>query len=215
MNTALRLPTAGIVLASQSPRRLQLLQQMALPVVAMPVDIDETPYRQEAPATYVARMSDSKCAAARPLVAPWLTDGDSEPRLLLAADTIVVSGGQILGKPRDVPAAKAMLTQLSDAEHQVMTSVTIASAHALRSAVSVATVRFRALTPADIDAYVATGEGLDKAGSYGIQGIGGIFAEHISGSYSAVVGLPIATVETLLTDMGIDTWRLRTNIDDV
>lgn len=215
MTVGLGLPRAGVVLASQSPRRLELLQQMALPVVAMPVDIDETPRVGEAPGAYVGRMSSSKCAAGQARVADWLAAGNSQLRALLAADTIVVSDGQILGKPTDFPAARTMLQQLSDAEHQVMTSVTIATAAARRSAVSVASVRFRALDPAEIDAYVATGECLDKAGSYGIQGLGGIFAEHISGSYSAVVGLPIATVETLLTELDIDTWRLRTNIDDV
>lgn len=215
MTGTLRMPRAGVVLASQSPRRLELLQQMALPVCAMPVDIDETPMAGEAPEVYVARMSSSKCTAGKVRVAQWLASGGPGPRVLLAADTIVVSGGQILGKPKDSQAAKAMLQQLSDAEHLVMTSVTIATAAARRSATSVAKVRFRRLHSAEIEAYVATGECLDKAGSYGIQGIGGIFAEHISGSYSAVVGLPIATVETLLTDLGIDTWRLRSNIDDV
>lgn len=206
------------MLASASPRRLQLLRQMSLPVVATPVAIDETPEPGEAAETYVTRMSQTKCSAGREVVADWLAASASAPqrqRVVLAADTIVVSGGQILGKPEDERSATAMLQQLSDAQHQVMTSVSVASDAAQRSALSTATVRFRKLQAAEIAAYVATGEGQDKAGSYGIQGIGGIFAEHISGSYSAVVGLPIATVETLLTDMGIDTWRLRTNFEDV
>ena len=206
-----QLPNAGVVLASASPRRLALLRQMALPVVARPADIDETPLEGERPKDYVARMSRIKCAAGQALVSGWLAE-DPASRVILAADTSVILDGQILGKPDSPDAAKAMLTQLSGNQHEVMTSVSTASAMGERSALAVAIVRFRALSARDIEAYIATGEGLDKAGSYGIQGIGGIFAEHISGSYSAVVGLPIATVETLLTELGIDTWRLRSYV---
>lgn len=202
------LPQEGVLLASASPRRLQLLQQMGLPVAAWPAEVDEAVAAGETPRTYVSRMSQRKCAAACAAHEAWLLAPGRE-RVILAADTIVVAGGEIIGKPDNEAAAIAMLTTLSGNVHEVMTSVTVACGQCRQSALSVAQVRFRSLSQQEIRAYVDTGEGRDKAGSYGIQGIGGIFAEHISGSYSAVVGLPIATVEKLLTEMGIDTWRLR------
>ncbi|MGI9324911.1 MAG: Maf family protein [Pseudomonadales bacterium] len=202
------LPATGVLLASASPRRVQLLEQMGLRAVSAPMEIDESIRSGEDPGEYVARMSTSKCRAALEHGAIWLQERPTE-RVLLAADTIVVAGGAILGKPASDRAAADMLRSLSNTTHQVMTSVTAHAGVARQSVLSVAKVRFKSLTEQDIAAYVDSGEGRDKAGGYGIQGIGGIFVEHISGSYSAVVGLPIAAVEQLLVDLGIDTWRLR------
>lgn len=202
------LPATGVLLASASPRRLQLLEQMGLRAVSAPMEIDEAVCAGEDPGEYVARMSITKCCAALERSASWLQERPTQ-RVLLAADTIVVAAGAILGKPASDGAAADMLRALSNTTHQVMTSVTAHVGDTQRSVLSVAQVRFKTLTEQDIAAYVASGEGRDKAGGYGIQGIGGIFVEHISGSYSAVVGLPIAAVEQLLVDLGIDTWRLR------
>ena len=198
---------AGLLLASGSPRRRELLEQVGLPHCVAPVPVDETPRRGEEAPAYVARLAAAKCQAAARVYGDWLAG--SSQRAILAADTTVALDGKILGKPADDGQARIMLAELSDRTHEVMTALALRSASDTVSETVAVQVRFRALGQHEIEAYVQTGEGRDKAGSYGIQGIGGIFAEQINGSYSAVVGLPVASVETLLQALGIDSWRLR------
>jgi septum formation protein len=129
----------------------------------------------------------------------------------LGSDTAVVLDDRVLGKPADRDEGVAMLLALSDRTHRVMTGVAACDGGRTESVCVVTAVRFRAIEPWEAEAYWRTGEGADKAGGYGIQGIGGIFAETIQGSYSAVVGLPLAETERLLRGFGIDTWRERTH----
>lgn len=188
-----------LILASGSPRRAELLEQIRLGFEVSVPDVDETPHAGEAAADYVVRMAESKAAAVQP-----------EPdAVVLAADTVVVLDEQILGKPADREAGIAMLLALGGREHLVMTAIAARSAEQQASALVSTGVRFVPIDRALAEAYWATGEGSDKAGSYGIQGIGGILAESITGSYSAVVGLPLSETERLLGGLGIDTWRGR------
>lgn len=188
----------SIVLASASPRRAELLTQIGLSFRACPADIDETPEAGEAPAHYVERLARAKALAI--LV--------SEPdATVIGSDTSVVLAGRILGKPAGPDEARDMLQRLSGNTHQVMTAVAVASADACESRVSMTEVRFRRLSDAEIEAYVATGEPMDKAGGYGIQGRGGIFVEQLRGSYSAVVGLPLQETAELLDGAGYPVWE--------
>lgn len=188
----------SIVLASASPRRAELLTQIGVSFRACPADIDETPGAGEAPAHYVERLAREKALAI--LV--------SEPdATVIGSDTSVVLGGRILGKPVGPEEAKDMLQRLSGNTHQVMTAVAVASATACKSRISVTEVRFRQLSDAEIEAYVSTGEPMDKAGGYGIQGRGGIFVEELRGSYSAVVGLPLQETAELLAGAGYPVWE--------
>jgi septum formation protein len=187
--------TAQIVLASASPRRRELLAQIHVSCIIRPVDIDETPLVNEPPANYVLRLANEKSAAC--------ADEFGTAHPILAADTAVVLNGQILGKPKDQADAKTMLRLLSGATHQVFTAVSLrASGH--DQVLSVTDVTFRSLTDAEIDAYWQTGEPQDKAGSYGIQGLGAMFVSSIRGSYSGVVGLPLFETAQLLTTQGIE-----------
>ncbi len=182
-----------LVLASGSPRRRGILERLGFEFSVRPVDIDESPVGDEAPGDYVLRLARAKAAAAaRP------------GELVLAADTIVAAGGEMLGKPRDAGDARLMLRRLSGREHQVHTGVALCDLErALQLAVVESVeVRFAALSAQEIDWYVATGEPLDKAGAYGVQGYGALFVEAVRGSYSSVVGLPIATTYQLLRRAG-------------
>src|SRR5690606_28066943 len=123
------------------------------------------------------------------------------PRPVLAADTTVILGNDILGKPADVDEARRMLSRLSGATHEVRTAVVLATPERLLEAVSVTTVRFGTLQAGDIDAYCASGEPMDKAGAYGIQGMAGLFVEHIAGSYTGVMGLPVYETGRLLRQL--------------
>ncbi len=187
-----------ILLASGSPRRAELLRQIGLSFEVRHPDIDESVRDGESPQAYVARMAREK---ARTCILPGC--------VTLAADTAVVLDGHILGKPPDGEAACAMLCALGGRSHRVLTGVAVADAERLACRVVAATVSFRPIGPDEARRYVRSGEGADKAGGYGIQGIGSIFADNIEGSYSAVVGLPLAETERLLTQMGVDTWRCR------
>ena len=189
---------ADIVLASASPRRAELLRQIGLGFEVYPADIDETPLPGEPPDAYVERMARAKAAAV------------AEPgRVTLAADTTVVQDGQILGKPRDRAEGLAMLRRLADGWHEVMTAIAVSDGRELLAETVTTRVHFRPLSDGEMTRYWETGEGADKAGGYGIQGIGGILADKIEGSYSAVVGLPLAETERLLERFGVDTWRRR------
>ncbi len=187
------------VLASASPRRAELLGMIGLHADIVPADIDETPLPGEEPAAYVRRLALAKADAV----------AATETRPVLGADTIVVHQGRLLGKPADRAEARSMLTGLSGCEHEVLTAVAVVQGGYRHVEVVRALVRFRRLEPDEVDAYVAAGEGLDKAGGYGIQGIGGIFVAYIEGSYSAIVGLPLLETERLLRACDVDTWQAR------
>jgi septum formation protein len=176
-----------VVLASGSPRRREILTQLGIPFDVFPPDIDESPHPGERPETLAKRLAEEKAQA----VAQRL--GSAEQRPILAADTIVVLDGDILGKPRDAQHARAMLARMTGRSHRVVTGVAVIDPSSLRcwsEAVS-SEVEMRAADPQVIADYVATGEPLDKAGSYGVQGEGGrLFVSKVRGSISNVMGLP-------------------------
>ena len=182
-----------LVLASQSPRRRELLAGLGLALDVRPANTDEAVRSGERPRDYVLRVAREKARA---------VGGE----VVLAADTAVVAGGEILGKPRDAGDAGRMLRALSGARHQVLTAVCVrrnAPGPARERDVVVCTeVRFRPLTDRDIAWYVATGEPLDKAGAYALQGLGGALVEGVEGSVSGVVGLPLAESLALLSELG-------------
>ncbi|MCY4212224.1 MAG: Maf family protein [Gammaproteobacteria bacterium] len=187
-----------IILASASPRRAELLRQIRLPFEVVIPEVDESRRQGEIPRDYVRRLAQSKAAAVR-----------RPERLTLGADTTVVLDGAVLGKPRDASEGVAMLTALGGRAHTVLTAVCLGRGGAYESRVVATEVRFRPISEALAAAYWRTGEGGDKAGGYGIQGIGSIFATRIEGSYSAVVGLPLAETEELLNAFGFDPWGAR------
>ncbi len=212
-----------IILASASPRRKELLDQIRISYSVTPVDIDETPLPNEAPLDYVQRLAAEKSAACVLLLGDRLSSGmvcmpqalrlrSGEPcgeqarRPVLAADTAVVLGDQIMGKPKDRDDALAMLRQLSGKMHRVYTAVSLrGSEHG--QAVSITEVTFRLLSEPEIAAYWQSGEPCDKAGSYAIQGMGGVFVASINGSFSGVVGLPLFETAELLSRQGIGFFK--------
>jgi septum formation protein len=188
----------GLILASASPRRAELLTRIGLAFSIQPADIDETPVTGEAASDYVERLAREKAlAVAR----------DNPDSLILGSDTSVVMNGEILGKPGSVAEAEATLAGLSGGTHQVMTAIALVHDGDCQSVVSVTDVTFRELGTEEIRAYVASGEPMDKAGSYGIQGLGGVFVSELKGSYSAVVGLPLQETAELLASAGHPVWR--------
>ncbi len=184
-----------LVLASQSPRRAELLRQIGVDFDVAVADIDETPGPGEAVARYVARMAREKA---------WAVAASHPARPVLAADTVVEVDGEILGKPRDRRAAARMLGRLSARAHRVWSSVALCVDGGTRQAESCTEVRFRALEASEIAAYWETGEPRDKAGGYAIQGLGAVFVREIMGSYSGVMGLPLFETAGLLRTVGID-----------
>ncbi len=190
---------ARIYLASQSPRRRELLNQLGIRHRVLVPDVDEAARPREAPEIYVRRIARIKAEVA----AMRARERRMKELPVLAADTAVVLGGRILGKPADEAEAAAMLAQLSGKRHRVLTAVTVLFRGKLAAALSDTRVEFRRLSPADIEAYVATGEPLDKAGAYGIQGRAAAFVRRIEGSYSGVMGLPLFETAQLLGKMGI------------
>ncbi len=181
-----------IVLASASPRRRQLLELLGLKPDVVPTNTDETWKNGEAPAVHAERLAREKAAAA--------AKGGAA---VVGADTIVVIGGEILGKPRDPAEARAMLRRLAGREHEVFTAVAVQFGGAAASGVERTVVRFRPLDDATIAAYVATGEPLDKAGAYGIQGYGAVLVERIEGDYFTVMGLGLRLFAALLERVGL------------
>jgi len=188
--------TPALWLASRSPRRAALLETLGVVFAVLDVEIDETPIAGEAPADYVIRLARAKANTGRAAA--------SSPAPVLAADTTVVLNGEILGKPADALEARRMLSRLSGGWHEVLTGVALA--HATLATVLVSTrVQFRKLSNAEIDCYIATGEPADKAGAYGIQGLGGALVARLEGSYPNVVGLPLAETLNLLRDARVPT----------
>ena len=190
---------SDLVLASGSPRRAELLRQLGLVFSTLTPDIDEHPLARESASDYANRMSRAKFDGANSMTSERATV------TLISADTVVVRDGKILGKPRGEEECVDMLMSLSGRDHNVMTSVTMGIAERAVSTFLVETiVRFRRLTSEECRDYWATGEPCDKAGAYGIQGVGAIFVEWIGGSYSNVVGLPLMEVAQSLRQFGID-----------
>jgi septum formation protein len=189
----------AIYLASASPRRSELLRQLAVTHAVRPVDIDESPQPGEQPGAYALRLAVEK---ARTL---WQRLDRSERRPVLAADTTVALGCDILGKPSDREDAAGMLERLSGRDHEVHTAVAVLHDGGSDARLSSSTVSFRLLTRDEIDWYWQTGEPADKAGAYAVQGKGAIFVRHLAGSYSGVVGLPLyETWELLAPVLGLN-----------
>ena len=182
-----------IVLASASPRRLELLQQIGLHALVMPVPIEEVMLEEELPLSFVQRLALEKARAGFELMSQ---QGLELP--VLGSDTIVELDGEVFGKPTDTEQAELMLAKLSGKVHNVHTAVAVKTAEAEYSALSSSQVEFAVLSNEAIKAYVATGEPLDKAGSYGIQGIAAQFVKNLNGSYSGVMGLPLFETAELL-----------------
>lgn len=184
-----------LLLASASPRRAELLTAAGFSFDVAPADVDETPWLGEAPHDYALRVANAKAESA---AASWRKSGT----IVLAADTVVVSGGVTLGKPADAADAERMLKSLSGAVHSVLTAIVLSKDGQQLSAVVETRVHFLSLSESEIRWYIATGEPEGKAGAYAIQGHAARFIDWIEGSWANVVGLPIATVYGLLKEMG-------------
>ncbi len=185
-----------IILASASPRRRELLDQIGVRYKVLPVDVDESPFPGELPEAYVRRIAAEKSAAC-------LARCGKPDLPVLAADTAVVLGNRIMGKPRDREDALAMLRKLSGKTHRVYSAVSIRGRrHA--QALNITEVTFRDMTEQEILAYWQSGEPLDKAGGYAIQGLGSVFVKSIRGSFSGVMGLPLFETAELLSQQGIE-----------
>lgn len=192
---------ATLYLASGSPRRRELLAQIAVPFRALIAPIDENALPDESPVAYVERLALAKGQAGLAALI------DSQDAVVLGADTAVVLDGRILGKPADRDEALATLSALSGRSHQVLTAVALVSRERVASRVVTSQVTFRALSLAEIEAYWASGEPQDKAGCYGIQGLAAVFVSQLHGSYSAVVGLPLCETAALLAEFAIPCWQ--------
>jgi septum formation protein len=198
-----------IILASASPRRAQLLSQAGLPFVALPADVDESRLSGELAAATALRLAEAKArAAVLQLAAPRrrVQEETQEEEIVIGADTIVELDGDALGKPGSAEAARAMLRRLSGRSHRVITGVAVIGMRGGHSKCAAETteVHFAALSTEEIKWYVETGEPLDKAGGYAIQGLGCRFVERIEGCYFNVVGLPLRRVYRMLQESG---WR--------
>lgn len=188
-----------LILASKSPRRVDILRKAGFAFEVRATDIDESPRGRESARTHVLRLAREKARA----VAEQL--GENSRAVVIGADTVVVIGGKILGKPSDVREARAMLRLLNGKTHQVLTGVSIVSMHDKRelNRVESTRVHFLKLSRKEIEDYIHTGEPFDKAGGYGIQGIAGRFIDRIDGCYFNVMGLPISLVWTMLRQLGV------------
>jgi septum formation protein len=194
-------PAHPLVLGSASPRRREMIALLGVPFVVRTADADESQRAGEAPGAYLERVARAKLDAVRASL------GDAPAAGILVADTIVVApGGAILGKPRDDDEARAMIERLAGATHEVSTRFLLGAPRpgdAVAHAQTVTTrVTFRAVSPAEVRAYAATGEGRDKAGAYAVQGRAAAFVERIDGSYSSVVGLPLCEVVVAMRAVG-------------
>ena len=183
----------GIILASKSPRRQELLSLMGLEFQVVTADIDETidkslPIEQE-----IARLSRQKAEA--------IDDNDN---IIISADTVVVLGNTVMGKPRDAENARQMLNVLSGKTHRVITAVTVKNGDKIRTEVVITVIVFRELSKREIDSYVASGSPMDKAGAYGVQEKAAAFVKEIHGDYFSVVGLPVCTLAVMLREFGVE-----------
>ncbi len=183
----------AIILASKSPRRQELLHNLGLEFIVRTADIDETMDSALAPEQEVARVSAEKAAA--------IKAGDDD--IVISADTIVVVDNEILGKPADEADAASMLRKLSGRRHEVMTAVTVRKAGEQNTQVVRTDVQFCELSDAEIRAYIATKEPMDKAGAYGVQGLASVFVRELRGDYFSVMGLPVCTLANMLKKFGV------------
>ena len=195
--------SASICLASASPRRGELLRQIGVSYVVQPANLDEAERSGESPAEYVERLARAK--------AEWVWQARQQSRLeplpVLGSDTTVTVNGLVLGKPRDEAALLNTFAQLSGREHEVLSAVALVTASGIHARLSRTRVRFRVVTSDEVRTYWATGEPRDKAGGYAIQGYGAVFIESIAGSYSGVMGLPLAETAELLVAAGVQVWQ--------
>lgn len=183
-----------VVLASGSPRRHDLLNLIGISHEVVPANIDESVNGRESPRKHAERLAREKASSVA---------GQGSNVVAIGADTIVLIDRKILGKPANSVDAGSMLRLLSGREHTVVTAVAVARAKKISSGVEQVSVKFRKLTDDEIDAYIATGEPMDKAGAYGIQGFGATIVERIEGDYFAVMGLPLVRLVSLLADVGV------------
>ncbi len=193
----------SLYLASKSPRRRELLQQIGVVHEVIDADVIEVPRTEESPSVYVQRLAREKAEAGY----ASLNRLQLGIKPVLGADTIVVINNEILEKPRDANHAATMLRKLAGTTHQVMTAVAMVSEGKKAIKLSVTDVVFRALDQNEIAAYWHTGEPRDKAGGYGIQGLGAVFVQQIRGSYTGVVGLPIEQTLELLQEFSVSWWQ--------
>jgi len=184
-----------LVLASRSPRRREILQQAGIPFVVRPMEVDETPLPGEAAREYVTRIAREKAGAAA--AGLGLHDGE----IVLGADTTVLIHGEILAKPLDAADARRMLQMLSGQRHEVLTGICLRSADHVIEDCAETSVWFAPLSPQEIEDYAASGEPMDKAGAYAIQGLASKFVERIEGCYFNVMGLPVAMVYRHLREL--------------
>lgn len=199
-----------LYLASQSPRRRELLQQIGVNYRTLTVNVPEAPLSGERPEAYVQRLAREKSrAGCAELIVRSLA-----PAPVLGADTIVVCDDAILEKPQDEQHAAAMLRLLSGRTHQVLTAVALSDAMHSETRLCTTHVKFRVLEEREISDYWQTGEPHDKAGGYGIQGLGAVFISELRGSYTGVVGLPIETTVSLLQQFGVPWWQPVRNIHE-
>ena len=189
---------AALFLASASPRRRELLTQIGVPYSLITASIDETPLPTENAEQYVQRLAREKALAGLRMA--------GVDACVLGADTTVVLNGRILGKPADRDEGLTMLAGLSGNEHQVLTAIALASRQRCEVRLVASRVRFRPITPDEAQRYWDSGEPLDKAGGYAIQGWGAVFVSELHGSYSAVVGLPLCETAQLLDTFGLSRW---------
>jgi septum formation protein len=183
-----------VVLASSSPRRRELLNLIGIAHEVRPANLDESMRPRETPRRHAERLARDKATAVA------MRDPDL---ITIAADTIVVINRKVLGKPVDKDDATRMLSMLNGREHTVITAVAVSRGKKLRSAIEEVKVKFRRLREDEIDAYIATGEPMDKAGAYGIQGYGATIVERVEGDYFAVMGLPLVRLIGLMRDVGV------------
>jgi septum formation protein len=190
-----------IYLASESPRRRELLQQIGVSFRLVGTAVDEAVLAGESPPAYVARLAAAKADAG------WQSCRDAQPAPVLAADTAVILDGRILGKPADRRDAEVMLGQLSGRTHEVLTAIALRTAAGHSSRISRSEVTFRAIGAGEARAYWETGEPRDKAGAYAIQGRAAVFVADLRGSFSGVMGLPLFETAEILSDAGIPYWN--------
>ena len=187
----------NLILASASPRRQELLRIFGCPFTVRAADIDETMDPDKAPFDEVARVSRQKAQA--------IAAGQDD--VIIAADTIVVCCGKVLGKPRDAEDARRMLSLLSGRDHQVMTGCTVVRGSRAVTFTEVTDLHFRPLLPQEIRRYILTGEPMDKAGAYGIQGGAALFCQRMEGDYYNGMGLPLCRLGQVLRDMAPEIWE--------
>ena len=193
---------AFVYLASRSPRRHLLLEQLGIRFAILDIEIDESRRRDESAESLVSRLAQEKAKRG------WSAVQDDAPAPVIGADTMVECDGCIMGKPRDRADARAMIARLSGRRHRVLSAVALQSAGSSGVRMTASEVFFRALSGDEQRAYCATDEPLDKAGGYGVQGVAGAFISRLEGSYSGVMGLPLCETAELLREVGIDVLRV-------